>query len=955
MNKEVANFNNLIQKRVDFIENSLKDIHEHIYPYDESVAILKNIIVNGNVKFTSELPQIGDNDVPVSNLFVKNILSPELNINQNIKLNNDNVNFLMNNIITIENVNINNGLFHLNDNNPNIKNNYIVQINDNFYRIINISNNSVQLNDELLFFSNTKINIYPFYYFSVFNLDNKSIFNIDYLGNFFFNPNKLQTETNRKFNYENKMYVNIPLVINSIELTDNKMIKNMNSEFLNGFKSPMSGELVSTTDNQTLSNKSFNTNIDLMNNQIKNVRIPLEKDEVVNKEYVDNLFNIKIKDYINIDYVANEITNNYRENDIVFYISNSELFEFKNNVLQKIELFQHEQYMLLLTKGPNKGNKYLLYYEANEYKWKSILFSINNVQTKMPIIINNDNKIELNINNDIFGIYNNSLNLKKKSISSDFLNLKNNEIFFLGGLKGAKSFELEKKFEIGLFVDENEFYFGKEGELKLKGVYDNFRNNFRNDKLYLNKSLYLDEDLVIRNGIYIKSFIKPVIKMDIKINKRGAPNENTNKKSIQYFINVIKNNNESIIIQSKEFSEDLNYPHIYCDVEWEYLDNDITGFYLYRKIGLRCERVFISREERNVIDVIIPDGFSKLKWETIDDINEKIANNNTKISINYNHSFFYQNIGIFESHPQHPLHFKLNDKITTGLFIDDKRAKNHTVFKIQSDSNNYKTIELEDTSGNKKSSIGFGNNIVLNTTTANGQIYVSNKLDNKDYNEVVGENLFKMQILDGGLFAEGNIMTLNGFNFQSYNRSYQNAAAIKTGEYGNSVGDSCLFNWNDNNFEIIPIMRGLIDRKNKVRVKNFVIEHPSQKNKLLAHACIEGPTADVFYRGTADFTENQCSQIITLPNYFKDLILYDTITIQLTCLGDFDKVCAEYNKETIQNNYFHIHRKNKNKRQIKVCWEIKATRKSAEFPVEMDKGEYEIGEMGPYCWIGKKK
>jgi hypothetical protein len=948
MNKEVANFNNLIQKRVDFIENSLRDIHENIFPYEESIAILKSLFINGNINFNSELSNIGNEDIPLTNLYVNNLLSNDLGINNNIKLNNENINFLMNDFIILENINIENGTFINNDSSKKIKINSIAYINENYYKIINIDNNLIKLNDELLFLNNTKIQIFPIYFFSIFNLNKKSIFNIDYLGNFFINPNNND--------YENKFYLNIPLVLNYLELNNNNIIKNLNAEFLNGFKSPITGDIVSTTDSQILSNKSFNTDIDLLGNQIKNIRMPINREEIVNKGYIDDLFDIKVKNYINVDFVINkeELLEKYRENDKIFVLNESILYEFKNNNLVKIDLSDFDHYIILLVKGINKGNKYLLYYNENKFIWESCLISINNVQVKVPLHINNENKIELKYNNEYFSMKNNNLNIKKNSINSELLNIKNIPIFFNNGLKGDKEIILENKFEIGLNVDNEKFYFGKEGELKLKGEYDNFKNNFNENKLYLNKTLFIEENLVIKNSLYIKSFIKPVINLNIKLNKKGKILEDKNNKIlIQYFINVIKNNYESIIIKSNEIYDELNYQHIFADIEWEYNENqDISGFMLYRKMGYRLEKVFIEKDKRNIIDVLVPDGFSKINWEFIDEINE-INNDKFKVLINSNFSFFYHNIGIFESNPKYPIHFKLKDKLKTAIYIDDKRINENTIIKIKNNNNEYKKIESYNKNDELQSFIGINDNILL---FSKEQIIISNKIKFNNYNEILGENLFKMQLFDGGLFVEGNIMTSNYNNsYQSYNRLYQNAGLIKTGEYGNSVGDSCIFNWNDNNFEVIPVLNGDIDRKNKIKVKNFVIDHPYKKNTLLAHACLEGPTADVFYRGNANFHSYEYFKIIILPNYFNKLIIYDSITVQLTCHNNYDKIWTQFEECSINKNYFIIFRKNKYKKEINVFWEIKATRKNTEFPVEMNKDEYEIGKVGPYCWIGDKK
>lgn len=60
--------------------------------------------------------------------------------------------------------------------------------------------------------------------------------------------------------------------------------------------------------------------------------------------------------------------------------------------------------------------------------------------------------------------------------------------------------------------------------------------------------------------------------------------------------------------------------------------------------------------------------------------------------------------------------------------------------------------------------------------------------------------------------------------------------------------------------------------------KMFDIPHPSagKEDKRLLHACLEGPEIAVYTRGKTS------SSIIPLPDYWKDLVDEDSITIQLT-------------------------------------------------------------------------
>jgi len=77
-------------------------------------------------------------------------------------------------------------------------------------------------------------------------------------------------------------------------------------------------------------------------------------------------------------------------------------------------------------------------------------------------------------------------------------------------------------------------------------------------------------------------------------------------------------------------------------------------------------------------------------------------------------------------------------------------------------------------------------------------------------------------------------------------------------------------------------------------VKNFVIDHPSEEKAgyKLRHSSLEGPEIGVYFRGKS--TEN----IIDLPDYWKDLVDEDSITVNLTPFGS---PCQHY-IEDIRDN-----------------------------------------------------
>ena len=77
--------------------------------------------------------------------------------------------------------------------------------------------------------------------------------------------------------------------------------------------------------------------------------------------------------------------------------------------------------------------------------------------------------------------------------------------------------------------------------------------------------------------------------------------------------------------------------------------------------------------------------------------------------------------------------------------------------------------------------------------------------------------------------------------------------------------------------------------------KLFDIEHPSKDNYRLRHACLEGSEHAVYYRGRL-----KESNVINLPDYWKDLVHEDSITVQLQPIGKTQNlVIQEFNNEFI--------------------------------------------------------
>ena len=96
------------------------------------------------------------------------------------------------------------------------------------------------------------------------------------------------------------------------------------------------------------------------------------------------------------------------------------------------------------------------------------------------------------------------------------------------------------------------------------------------------------------------------------------------------------------------------------------------------------------------------------------------------------------------------------------------------------------------------------------------------------------------------------------------------------------------------------------------KTKNFIIDHPSEKGKKLIYACLEGPENAVYIRGRVTNKKS-----IIFPHYWKDLIDWTTITVNLTPIGAHQNVIIKRFDDTqvyLQSNggipidcFYHIY------------------------------------------------
>jgi hypothetical protein len=185
--------------------------------------------------------------------------------------------------------------------------------------------------------------------------------------------------------------------------------------------------------------------------------------------------------------------------------------------------------------------------------------------------------------------------------------------------------------------------------------------------------------------------------------------------------------------------------------------------------------------------------------------------------------------------------------------------------------------------------------------------------------------------LSGGISAVGNVDIQN-----RYRGTAPNSGAYVQMRSGNAAS----WNWDGT-------YRNYVD---STLVKNFTIQHPQKPDNWLVHACAEGATADVFYRGESQLNSGIC--VVTLPDYFEELTELEGRSVMLTPIADENGMVANLAAYEIEDGQFLVE-------QIggyhvpdqRFWWRVDAVRKNTPFNVEPLKSSVTVRGVGPYTYI----
>jgi len=236
--------------------------------------------------------------------------------------------------------------------------------------------------------------------------------------------------------------------------------------------------------------------------------------------------------------------------------------------------------------------------------------------------------------------------------------------------------------------------------------------------------------------------------------------------------------------------------------------------------------------------------------------------------------------------------------------------------------------------------------VYLNGNNINscGTIYTSN------WFRSTGVSGWYNETYQGGIYMEDGtwVRVYNYKNF--YTPNEVRAGTIFSGNHSNNGAKMRMISGNETFFGWFGYYAQYVDG---THVKTFVIDHPTKSDNYLVHACAEGPTSDVFYRGEGQLQNGIC--VVTLPDYFEALTEQHGRTVMVTPIADENGPCANIAAYEIENGQFIVEQVGGyHVPSQRFWWRVDAIRKGTEFEVEPSKLTHEVAGDGPYTYIKKK-
>jgi len=170
------------------------------------------------------------------------------------------------------------------------------------------------------------------------------------------------------------------------------------------------------------------------------------------------------------------------------------------------------------------------------------------------------------------------------------------------------------------------------------------------------------------------------------------------------------------------------------------------------------------------------------------------------------------------------------------------------------------------------------------TAVLNGPVYVGTPVASPNYEAVlnVSSNSAPQNSLDRQPACEASLAIKADGNVKIDGDGKTANALVVTGDQTINSGNLHTSNLLNNTFQGLVGSGGRFSGSsiNVQGWKGFDIKHPTKEGHRLRYICLEGPEGGVYHRGRITGTN-----VINLPDYWKDLVDIDSISVQLQPIG----------------------------------------------------------------------
>lgn len=842
-----------------------------------------------------------------------------------------------------------------------------------------------------------------------------------------------------------KLSVDGPIEVDSIKIKNKEVIPNLNAELWNGFYPPKSGDIVSTTENQELRNKSFADNLNMNLNRITNVGQPIHNSDVATKEFVENWIN-GIQPKASVQAVSTcSLTNiaNWKLDDkgIGYWESNNDILigndevkktfdgiSLKNwdSVLIIQEDDESRQGIFTLTENNNKDgfilkrrNDFQPDISKNNFNGTYVWCQHGEINGRtswvvsglkeetwkegMPVVFHRyfqanvsereygdglhqsrNGQIELFADENTFCFEKGKFQFQKKGIKTqNDLDYNYFDIQAIDGLITSKNrVQLGDVFKLQLNYNPEHFIINAQHQLSLLHPQQSYRID-SGSFLEWTDSVRCTEDVEIENGlkfVYQEKAPKN-FKVEFKVQKSSQTSSDNHgtKYWVQYWIaGLSKDKKLTTAIPSAVGFHEL-FSQIgdkwFVKISWD--GKNEGGYRLWR---IRSTRPITSlherpnKEEQEIhfidfpsqtqfcLDIIFPLSFQKLSWKDfhgeLPKVNEtKVIKGNFPTNKGESSFLLQTPFGIGTTKPSATTLEINEDIIQTQLNrpaihiitqpIPGDRAQ--IVWETNKSNNVVVPYTLEwlfPTQQRSRISMGMKESVI---SLAGDKHNLWICPEGKNNNRKPLNSRDRLIVLEGGLQVDGRIATNSPDCFETEGTGIPgNPAVLRTGmQNGNftkPIGNGVAFNWKGNDLEAVPIMDGTATGK-VIPIKQFTIQHPTNQSKWLQHACLEGPSPDIYQRGTIEITEQEGSHEVQFPDYWHELAEPGTISVHLTAQNG--PVLTWFR---ITGTSVWIHWKQIDLGNYGISYWIVGKRRDVSFNAEPNKQEINVHSFGPYSW-----